>query len=162
MLPVKTTIQETGVVADGRKFPVSVVKLVSYGEALCEYLNKQMELMNSGKSIIETKFMRPSHIQRGGVPTFRDRAISSLMGDKAIDLLMLGKSNLVVCMRKDEITSMDIDFALEVDRLFKGKTTIEALEKDFSADDIEKMKAIVEEKRASFYDIYDVNRTISL
>ena len=46
---------------------------------------------------IETRFARLAHVQRGGCPTCMDRVVATMMGDKAVDLLLDGKYNLVVC-----------------------------------------------------------------
>ena len=48
------------------------------------------------KTGVETKFARLAHIVRGGSPTLRDRLTATRMGAKAVDLLLEGKSNLVV------------------------------------------------------------------
>lgn len=79
------------------------------------------------KTGIETRFTRLGHVQRGGNPTLRDRVTASLMGKFAVDELLNGKSNLVVCERNGDIVSMDIQFALAIDRMFKGKMTPEEL-----------------------------------
>ena len=52
------------------------------------------------------------HIQRGGIPTMRDRVIASQMGAKAVELLLEGKSNRVVRMKKGEISDIDIEEGL--------------------------------------------------
>ena len=52
------------------------------------------------------------HLQRGGIPTMRDRVIASKMGSKAVELLLEGKSNRVVRMTKGEITDIDIEEGL--------------------------------------------------
>ncbi|MBE6688000.1 MAG: 6-phosphofructokinase [Ruminococcaceae bacterium] len=110
---------------------------------------------------IETKFARLAHVQRGGVPTYRDRVIPTMMGKKAVELLYEGKSNIVVCYRNDIITYMDIDFALELDRMYKGKMTPEE-RAALSAEDIKKMEEICAVKRAHFDMMYDINETVSI
>lgn len=119
------------------------------------------ERTKAADAFIETKFARLAHVQRGGVPTYRDRAISTMMGKKAVDLLYEGKSNLVVCQRHDEITYMDIDFALELDRMYKGKMTAEE-RAAISASDIAEMEKICAEKRAHFDMMYEINETVSI
>jgi 6-phosphofructokinase 1 len=52
------------------------------------------------------------HIQRGGVPTGRDRVNATKMGYKAVELLMEGKKNRIVCTQEGGITDVDIDQGL--------------------------------------------------
>jgi 6-phosphofructokinase 1 len=44
------------------------------------------------------------HIQRGGSPTLIDREIGSVMGNKAVESLISGKSNLMTAWNKGELT----------------------------------------------------------
>jgi 6-phosphofructokinase 1 len=119
------------------------------------------ERTKAANEFIETKFARLAHVQRGGVPTYRDRVIPTLMGQKAVNLLHQGKSNIVVCYRNDEISYMDIDFALELDRMYKGKMTPEE-KASLSAEDIAKMEEICIAKHAHFDMMYKVNETVSI
>ena len=52
------------------------------------------------------------HIQRGGVPNGRDRVNATKMGYTAVELLLEGKSNRIVCTREGGITDVDIDEGL--------------------------------------------------
>ena len=52
------------------------------------------------------------HIQRGGVPTGRDRVNATKMGYTAVELLMAGKRNRIVCTQEGGITDVDIDEGL--------------------------------------------------
>ena len=54
------------------------------------------------------------HIQRGGVPTGRDRVNATKMGYTAVELLMAGKSNRIVCTREGGIIDVDIDEGLSM------------------------------------------------
>lgn len=111
---------------------------------------------------VETKFARLAHVQRGGSPTFRDRSLASLMGYKAVELLFEGKENMVVCLRHDQVCAMDINFALDLDHLYKGKTTEEKLAQSYSAEDLAKMQEIAKERRDEVQRIYQINQTISI
>ena len=53
------------------------------------------------------------HIQRGGKPTVRDRVIASTMGTRAVELLLEGKSNRIVCMCDNKIMDVDIEEGLQ-------------------------------------------------
>lgn len=102
-----------------------------------EVLQKTIE----EKTGVETKFARLAHIVRGGSPTLRDRVTATRMGIKAVELLLKGKSNLVVVEFDGEITSMDIVFALTTDRIYKGTLKKGDLD-NFSAADVDKMREI--------------------
>ena len=54
------------------------------------------------------------HIQRGGSPTVRDRVMASIMGNKAVKLLMEGVGNRVVAVKDDKIVDYDIFEALQM------------------------------------------------
>ena len=112
------------------------------------------------KTGVETKFARLAHVVRGGSPTLRDRVIASKMGKEAVDLLLAGQSNLVVCERGDVITSMDINYALILDRMYKGKLKEGDLEK-FSPEQVERMKAFCANKAAKFREVYETAYLIS-
>ena len=52
------------------------------------------------------------HMQRGGIPTCKDRVYATVMGSMAVDLLCEGKSNRVVAYKNGEFCDFDIDEAL--------------------------------------------------
>ena len=52
------------------------------------------------------------HIQRGGTPTGRDRVNATKMGYLAVELLLAGKTNRIVCTHEGGYTDVDIDEAL--------------------------------------------------
>ena len=95
---------------------------------------------------VETKFARLAHIVRGGNPTLKDRVLASEMGVFAVNELLKGNSNIVICERNGKIVSNDINYALMLDRMYKGKLKDGDLDA-FDAATIEKMRAEVEEKR---------------
>ena len=132
-----------------------VIVAEGMGAEFGEALTKEIEA-NTG---VESRFVRPAHIVRGGTPTLRDRSLASVMGDKAVDLLLNGVSDVVICSRGDKIVSTDIKWALIVDRMFKGKLKDGDLDA-FSAEEIDAMKALCEERRAYFTDMYNVVNTI--
>ncbi|RGH40002.1 6-phosphofructokinase [Firmicutes bacterium AM41-5BH] len=63
---------------------------------------------------IETRATILGHMQRGGSPTCKDRVYASVMGAKAVELLMEGKSNRVVGYRQGEFIDFDINEALSM------------------------------------------------
>ncbi|MBQ6105239.1 MAG: 6-phosphofructokinase [Lachnospiraceae bacterium] len=65
---------------------------------------------------LETRATIIGYIQRGGSPTCRDRVFASVMGSKAVDILVSGGKNRVVCYREGKFTDMDIFEALEMQK----------------------------------------------
>ncbi len=61
---------------------------------------------------IETRATILGHIQRGGVPSAKDRVYASTMGAYAVDLLCEGAANRVVVYKAGQFTNYDIDEAL--------------------------------------------------
>ncbi len=64
------------------------------------------------KTGIETRATILGHIQRGGSPTVRDRVIASEMGSMAVELLLAGKSNRIICMQDSKVVDVDIEEGL--------------------------------------------------
>ena len=54
------------------------------------------------------------HIQRGGVPTGRDRVNATKMGYLAVELLLQGKTNRIVCTNRGGFTDIDIEEGLSM------------------------------------------------
>jgi len=75
--------------------------------------------MNMAKRIeeatgLETRATILGHLQRGGSPTVKDRVYASIMGAKAVELLVQGKSNRVVGYKHGEYIDFDINDALKM------------------------------------------------
>ena len=124
-----------------------------YGPALAKKIEE--------KTGIETKFARFAHIVRGGTPTLKDRVMASAMGVYAVDELLKGHSNLVICEKNGQIVARDINYALILDRMYKGKLKDGDLD-PFSPETLEEMRAEIEEKRRVIKETYDVAATINL
>ena len=63
---------------------------------------------------METRASILGYMQRGGVPTCKDRVYASVMGAMAVDLLCEGKTNRVVAYKNGEFTDFDIEEALNM------------------------------------------------
>ena len=63
---------------------------------------------------LETRASILGHMQRGGSPTIQDRVYASIMGAKAVDLLLEGQTNRVVSYVNGEYVDFDIDEALNM------------------------------------------------
>ena len=110
-----------------------------FGPALTERIEKETG--------VEARFARFAHVVRGGTPTLRDRMIATRMGEYAVEQLLEGKSNLVICDKGGELATTDISFALIVDHMYKGKLKDGDLDA-FTPEQIEEMKAICAKKKA--------------
>ncbi len=64
------------------------------------------------------------HIQRGGSPTGRDRVNATKMGYLAVELLLAGKTNRIVCTHEGGYIDVDIDEGLSM------KKTMQEMEVD--------------------------------
>ena len=77
------------------------------------------DTMNMAKRIeaatgMETRATILGHMQRGGSPTCKDRVYASIMGAKAVELLLEGKTNRVVGYRGGKFVDYDINDALSM------------------------------------------------
>ncbi len=124
-----------------------------FGEALTAKIEAE--------SGVESRFVRLAHVQRGGRPTLRDRYLASIMGDYAVDLLVKGESNKVVCTIDEKICARDIEWALAYDRIYKRKMKPEEIAK-MDPKVVAEMEALSEIKRANFKTIYDIANDISI
>ena len=68
------------------------------------------------RPVWETRATVLGHMQRGGSPTCKDRVYASVMGSKAVDLLLEGKTNRVVGYRHGEYVDFDINEALQMSK----------------------------------------------
>ena len=109
---------------------------------------------------IETKFVRPAHVLRGGSPSMQDRVIATQLGCKAVELLFNGISNSIVCVKDDRIGSLDIGYALRMDNMYKG-TLKDGDLAAYSPEQIAEMKSRCERRLADIRELYDVANTVS-
>ena len=109
---------------------------------------------------IETRFARLAHVQRGGCPTCMDRVVATMMGDKAVDLLLDGKCNLVVCYNNAKVCAVEMEYAFELDRIVKGKATQEEIDALDPADR-EKMLAEAKRLKDEMQDMYEIAKIMA-
>jgi sugar/nucleoside kinase (ribokinase family) len=113
------------------------------------------------KTGIETRLAILGHVQRGGSPCCTDRLIASRMGDKAVELILEGKYNQVVCYSKGKICVEDMETAFMLDRIVKNKATneeLDALEPDLR----ENMILRANEKKQYLENLYSLAERISI
>ena len=124
---------------------VSEGVLTADGQKYGEVLAKRIEAFSG----VETKFARLAHVVRGGSPSLRDRFTATAMGVRAVELLLEGKSNVVICEVDGRITHLDINYALIADRMYKRKLKTGDLDA-FTAAQIADMQALAAKRRAQF------------
>lgn len=133
--------------------------IIIVSEGLGNYSEHLAEIIPE-KTGVDTRFARLAHVVRGGRPTARDRMLATRMGDKAVECLLNGESNVVMCERNGEIIPMDITYALKLDRMYKKKLKEGELN-GYSLRDIEEMRAICAEKTARLRELYDMAERMS-
>ena len=111
------------------------------------------------KTGIDTRFARLGHVVRGGSPSLRDRFTATQMGARAVNCLLDGQSNVVIGFQNGKIGAIDINYALVLDHMYKG--LLEEGELDsFSAEQIEEMKVICNNRRAKIERLYNLSYEI--
>ncbi|MBQ9773939.1 MAG: 6-phosphofructokinase [Clostridia bacterium] len=118
-----------------------------YAETLAERIEAQTG--------VETKFARFAHVVRGGRPTMRDRATATEMAVRAVELLVEGKSNVVMCELDGKVAPVDINWALIADRMYKNKLKPGDLD-GFTPEQIEDMKALCQKRVDEIQNLYQV------
>lgn len=78
----------------------------------------ELEKIIEEKGGIETRVTVLGYVQRGGVPTVQDRILASDFGYDAVNLLISGKSGLVLGYKNGKIIELDIDEALVAKKEF--------------------------------------------
>ena len=126
------------------------------GSAYSETLAKKIE----EETGVETKFMRLAHCVRGGTPTMKDRTTAAEMGVKAVELLMEGKSNLVMCQIDGDVCPVDISFALIADRMYKNTLKPGDLDR-LTPVQLEEMKALGAKRKAEIQNLYQIASDVS-
>ncbi len=121
--------------------------IIITSEGMGKDYGEELSKMIETRSGIETRFARLAHIQRGGAPTLRDRLLATQMGCAAVENLVEGQMKQVMCLRGNNIISMDIYDALTVDKLMKGKLKPEEEDK-IPPNKLYEMKRIVADKQA--------------
>ena len=86
-----------------------------YGIDLAKYIEE--------KTHIESRFSCFGYTQRGGSPSLNDRVLASTMGCAAVYALLDGCTADVVVSNGNSIETVEMKYAIKLDRLSKGKMT---------------------------------------
>ena len=124
-----------------------------YGERFAAKIQAQAQ--------VEARFARLAHVQRGGSPTLKDRFTATVMGNRAVELLIEGKKNLVVCMQDSRIVDLDIEYALNLDKLYKNKMSGEEYAA-LSGSDKKNMAEFIEQKKSGIAELYEIAKKMSI
>ena len=124
-----------------------------YGDAFAKEIRERTQ--------IDSRFNKLGHIIRGGNPTLRDRLTATQMGVEAINLLLEGRSNQVMCVLENRVTSTDINFALVLDKMYKNKLKDGDLE-GFTAHQLAQMRARCEYRHAKIERLYRMSYDICI
>lgn len=135
--------------------------IVFVSEAMGSDFGPMLNKRINDEAQIDSRFVRIGHIVRGGNPSQADRLRASRMGVFAVEKLLEGKSDLVICERRGHLVATDIRYALVLDRLYKGKATAEDL-KDFSEEQLERMHAHASQRADYMKELHDIAELISL
>ena len=87
------------VVAEGDKTGANVFELASYVEKNLPEYSVRVSVLG--------------HMQRGGSPSCFDRVLASRMGVKAVELLIDGKTNLMVGQQNNIMTTTNLEEAIK-------------------------------------------------
>jgi 6-phosphofructokinase 1 len=88
--------------------------VVAEGIGNVDTLAKQIQSVTG----IDTRATVLGHVQRGGIPSVRDRVTASKMGYEAVQLLSQGIGNRVVAEKDGKIVDYDIYDALNMTKPF--------------------------------------------
>jgi len=88
---------------------------ISWMIVVAEGAGKAPEIANTITTMtgLESRFAVLGHIQRGGVPTGRDRIMATRLGAAAVDLVLEGKFGKAVGILQDEINVIDLKEATQ-------------------------------------------------
>ncbi len=87
------------VIAEGDKIGKNVFELANYVEENLKQYEVRVSVLG--------------HMQRGGAPSCFDRVLASRLGVKAVELLLDGKSNLMVGLIDNKVETTDLELAVK-------------------------------------------------
>ncbi|MFA5100354.1 MAG: 6-phosphofructokinase [Candidatus Omnitrophota bacterium] len=104
---------------------VSWIVVVAEGVGRADDIARQITDLTS----LETRVAVLGHVQRGGVPTAKDRNLASLLGIEAVRLLADGQAGKAVGVISDKINVVDLEFAVtkkesQIDHIYQALKTL--------------------------------------
>jgi 6-phosphofructokinase 1 len=110
-----------------------------YGVELAKYIEE--------KTNIESRFSCFGYTQRGGSPSLNDRVLASTMGCAAVYALIDGCVADVVVSKGTLIDTVEMKYAIQLDRLAKGKMS-ETEKHEISPGTLYEMSKTISDKQA--------------
>ncbi len=132
--------------------------IVIVSEGVQGYAQKLTDIITE-KTGVKARYACLAHVQRGGSPTLEDRLAASEMGVAAVEKLLAGKNDVVICRRNGVISDMDITHALILDDLYKGKARIEDIE-TLTPEELKDMKRRCADIKKSLTEYYRIANLI--
>jgi len=118
----KFSIQDmcADIIEGNRRGKISWIIIVAEGATKAEEIVRKITQITS----LETRVVVLGHIQRGGIPTAKDRILATRLGAAAIDVLLRGERAKAVGVISDDIKIADLEFAISkkellVDNFYK-------------------------------------------
>ncbi|MBU0549582.1 MAG: 6-phosphofructokinase [Candidatus Omnitrophica bacterium] len=96
------------IVEGNKRGKISWIVIVAEGRAKAAEIARQI----NQKTSLETRIAVLGHIQRGGVPTARDRILATRLGTAAVDILLQGQRSKAVGVISDQVKTVDLEFAI--------------------------------------------------
>ena len=95
------------VVAEGKKTGKTIFELANYVEKKKPEYDIRVSVLG--------------HIQRGGAPSCFDRVLATRLGVKAVELLLEGKTNVMVGVQNNKVGVVDLEKAIKEDHQISGE-----------------------------------------
>ncbi|NVK51681.1 MAG: 6-phosphofructokinase [Flavobacteriaceae bacterium] len=96
-----------------RKGKLSSIVVVAEGEKTGKSIFELADYVETNMPDYEVRVSVLGHMQRGGSPSCFDRVLACRMGVKAVELLLEGKTNLMVGLINNEIEATDLEKAIK-------------------------------------------------
>jgi 6-phosphofructokinase 1 len=135
--------------------------LIIVSEGMGETYAKDLAVKIENDTGIITRDAKLGHVQRGGSPTVRDRNLGTILGNRAVELLLEGKKNRVVCIQKDDVIDLDIEYALNLDSRYKGNLSDEDFAKLCECDQ-KNINDFIEHRKKKMNDFYEIMKKVSI
>jgi len=91
----------------------SSIIVVSEGDQIGKNIFKLADYIKENLNQYEVRVTVLGHIQRGGAPSCYDRVLASRLGVSAVDMLLDGKSNIMIGISHNQITTVPFSEAIK-------------------------------------------------
>lgn len=93
----------------------SSIVVVSEGDKIGKNVFELADYVEENLKEYEVRVSVLGHMQRGGAPSCFDRVLASRLGVKSVELLLEGKTNLMVGLVNDKVKTTELDNAVKGD-----------------------------------------------